>query len=279
MRSRSDGIDVVTGDRFAAALRTTTGPAGEEQASLPTVVTLATCDSGKMEDVIYSGASFAHELHQAGVPFVVASQFPLSFAGSVHLVDVLYKKLLLGEDQRTAIHTVRRKLYALHAADTHDWASLVVYAALPPDLDQQLERTRYEQTRRAINMAMSRIDKKMPIPGENVPLDEDRVESIKGELETVKLAAKRLPRTGAYATEVQGLLGAIYKRIAEAHFRIFQRLQGKDRKQTPPECYETLIESRKYYWQAVRENFQMSKESRQIKASRHWALVQHLRSQ
>lgn len=276
MRGRGGGIDIVTGERFAAALRTNRRVDGEERASLPTVVTLATCDSGKIDDIIYSGASFAHQLHQGGIPFVVASQFPLSFAGSIHLVDVLYRKLLLGEDPRTAIHTVRRKLYTLQAADTHDWASLVVYAALPADLDEQMEQVRYEQARKAINMAMDRIDKSMTMPAAKVTHDAARAKDIEKELERVEEAASRLPTTGAYGTEGHGLLGATYKRVAEIHFRMLRLLLPQDKQPSAPQCYQALCKSREHYWLAVRENFQMRKDVRQIKTSRHWAMVQYL---
>jgi len=303
MPGKRGGIDIVTGDRFATALKTACSVDGRDVASLPSVVTLATCQSGKIDDVVYSGASFAHAVHQAGVPFVVASQFPLSFEGSVHMVDVLYRELLMGEDPRVAIHTVRRKLYTLKAADTHDWASLVVYAALPPDLDLQLEKARYELARKRIDMALQEIDmiikreekrkekekgekkekEKKEGAEEEARPDKIEYEGIREKLERVKELASRLPEHGAYATEVKGLRGATYKRIAETHFRCMplqevneDQEQERDQKKPAPECYKALTESKDYYWQAVRENFHMSKEERQIKVSRHWALVQYL---
>jgi hypothetical protein len=282
MRGPGNSIDVVTGERFATALQTTEWDQEEERTSMPIIVTLATCDSGKMENVVYSGASFAHAVHQASVPFVVASQFPLSFTGSVHMVDELYGSLLAGEDPRTAIHNVRRKLYTLHAANTHDWASLVVYAALPSDIEEQLLEIRYRQARGSIDKALSQTDAILRHaierrPDNAIALELARDRRIHQELDEVKRAAEQLPTTGAYATEVQGLKGATYKRIAETYFQLIARpLRERGEKPSVPPCYQALLKSREYYWQAVVENFQMSKGTRQIKASRHWAFVQYL---
>ena len=64
--------------------------------SFPTVVTIAACDSGSVGSGVGAGASIAHALHEAGIPLVVASQFPQSFAGSVVMTEVLYEGLRRG---------------------------------------------------------------------------------------------------------------------------------------------------------------------------------------
>src|SRR5262249_6277145 len=76
------GTDVVSGERFVSAV-TTIGDGGIHR---PTAITVASCDSGNVGSVVRPGASFAHALHQGGVPLVIASQFPLSIEGSVPLV-------------------------------------------------------------------------------------------------------------------------------------------------------------------------------------------------
>ncbi|MCK7492772.1 MAG: hypothetical protein MZW92_15495 [Comamonadaceae bacterium] len=40
------------------------------------VVSLASCNSGNVGSVAGAGASIAHALHEAGIPMVVAGQFP-----------------------------------------------------------------------------------------------------------------------------------------------------------------------------------------------------------
>ncbi len=53
----------------------------------PLVVTLAVCDSGRTSsDVAKPGSSVGFHIHEARIPFVVCSQFPLSHDGSVFLL-------------------------------------------------------------------------------------------------------------------------------------------------------------------------------------------------
>jgi hypothetical protein len=127
--------EVIDGDGLASALAA--GTLGGPDA-LPTVVTLATCDVGSAGDVLEPAAGLAQELHVAGVPLVVTSQYPLTQRGSVALVDVLYRELFEGGDPRTALIALRRALYASRAGN-HDWVSLVAYARLPSDLSDQVE--------------------------------------------------------------------------------------------------------------------------------------------
>ncbi len=109
-----------------------------EKRNLPAVITLASCDSGSTDSVIESSASIGQELHGMGIPLVVASQFRLSAAGAVLMVEHLYGGLLAGEDPRFVLHRLRSRLSS-DLKDYHDWASLVCYAAFPPDLERQLE--------------------------------------------------------------------------------------------------------------------------------------------
>lgn len=128
------------GERLAKILR-----AGEERP--PTVVTLAACDSGNAGTVLVPGASLAQRLHQsAEIPLVVGSQYPLSFRGSVMLTETLYEQLAAGRDPRLAVMDVRERLY-IAAPENHDWASLVVYARMPEDFDEQMA-----------NLELGRID-------------------------------------------------------------------------------------------------------------------------
>ncbi len=137
--------DITSGERLASAL---TGPA---------VVTLASCNSGNGGTVAGVGASIAHALHQAGIPMVIASQFPLSFGGSVRMVEALYGGLLWGEDPRDILVDLRRQLHA-QFPDTHDWASLTAYSSLPADFDAQLATVQIQRAMRCINVALEQAD-------------------------------------------------------------------------------------------------------------------------
>ena len=146
---------IATGDQLAQALLPSRSRRG---ASDPTLVSLATCDSANQAEVINPGGSVAHQLHRMGVPWVIASQFPLTVVGSVMLVEDLYSELLQGTDPRIALHRVRQHL-ATRFGDRHDWATLVTYASFPSDFDVQVDafRTRSMDARR--NFAFALVDR------------------------------------------------------------------------------------------------------------------------
>lgn len=147
----TSGVDVVDGDRLEAALR------HPKDCTHPTVVTLATCEGASVTGAILGpGGSAAHQIHSKGVPLVIASQFPLSKGASVVATEMLYRGLLRGDDPRETVHAIRRELLVVYP-DTHDWASLVVYASLPPDLDAQLGTVRRNFERRAAETAIERF--------------------------------------------------------------------------------------------------------------------------
>lgn len=126
---------VVTGDQLAHALLPSRSG---KRPSDPVLVSLATCDSANQRGAIFSpGGSVAHQLHHMGVPWVIASQFPLTVVGSVVLVEDLFRELLRGTDPRIALHIVRQNL-ATRFGDRHDWATLVAYASFPNDFDNQI---------------------------------------------------------------------------------------------------------------------------------------------
>ena len=153
--------DVVSGERLASALRPVRlagrGDVTAGAAHCPAVVTLASCNSGAVGGVTGLGASIAHALHQAGIPLVIASQFPLSFGGSVRMVQTLYDGLLWGEDPRAVLVDLRRQLYT-EFPGTADWASLTAYASLPPDFEAALADSQVQRAMTAINSAMKAVE-------------------------------------------------------------------------------------------------------------------------
>jgi hypothetical protein len=161
-RSGTNTPDVVDGDRLEAALRHPHHP----ECSHPAVVSLATCEGANISGgILGPGASAAHAIHSKGVPLVVASQFPLSKGASVIATEMLYRGLLRGEDPRETTHAIRRELLVAYP-DTHDWASLVLYAALPPDLKQQLDKVRRVAQRLAAETAVERL--RATLTGRNI---------------------------------------------------------------------------------------------------------------
>lgn len=131
---RWSGSEVVGGEDLAAALRVRDS---QGRMSSPLWVTLCTCDSGQQGSVLLPGGSIAHALQDAGIPWVLASQLPLSMYASVLLTQELYPGLLAGRDPRLLVSSLRQTLHSDCPA-TYDWASLVLYAAVAPDFADQL---------------------------------------------------------------------------------------------------------------------------------------------
>jgi len=286
-------IEVVSGERLASALRPlrryeTLEASGEPHGVFPAVVTVAACDTGYVSSVIYNnGASLAHTLHQAGIPFVVASQFPLSKPGSVQVAELLYGGMLWGEDPRITLQRVRSKLHAL-SADTHDWASLVVYAALPEDLEFQLKDAQYVQAKGAIDTAMKYIDQTIDEikrigarASKGSSATEQDMEGAIDQLEItvrrVDEAAMRMPTTGEYETEGAGMLASTAKRKAEAYWNASLTLLTEERRAYfCGQCLSSLDKSLQYYERAYRESMREWMGVIRRRRSLHWVMGQYL---
>ncbi len=211
--------DIVSGERLASALRPVRQAASMDAlpgaAGCPAVVTLASCNSGAVGGVTSVGASIAHALHQAGIPVVIASQFPLSFGGSVRMVQALYDGLLWGDDPRSLLIGLRRQLHA-EFPDTSDWASLTAYAALPVDFEAQLAEAQIRRAMDAINLGMDAAESALAAAG---LAGELVVNGLPAALARVQQARRRLEALPARAPgqhlRVLKLLASTAKREAE----------------------------------------------------------------
>ncbi|WP_395752585.1 CHAT domain-containing protein [Prosthecobacter sp.] len=208
--SRDAGaLSIVDGKTLARALRTDRGdtftPAD------PLVVTLASCNGGTVSSVVNfagAGASVAHALHAEGIPVVIASQFPLSFRGSVKMVETLYAGMLRGDDPRSLVHDLRGQMQG-SLPDTHDWASLVTYAALPHEFERQLARFQVDQAHRQMSAALGYVDKfvKRGTGDGNAAPEEvklwlaEGVEMERAADKRVEVAKRRLIKLGCWAKE------------------------------------------------------------------------------
>lgn len=239
--------------------------------SLPAVVTLASCNGANGGSVIGAGASIAHGLHEAGIPLVIGSQFPLSFAGSVLMVEVLYRGLLWGEDPRVLLNNLRRQLkYRL--PDTHDWASLIAYAGLPSNISAQSRNVQYEQALRCIDTAFSYSDEYSG----NWNRQQQIMNVAEAERMQTQLAVmqKRLSRAETYLRQtiedlpgvgaafsihrkamVYGRLASMEKRKAEVEFYARWHPDHFDEWIVDkPQWEKLLAKSRDYYQQAFTSN-------------------------
>ncbi|HEY2815738.1 MAG TPA: CHAT domain-containing protein [Casimicrobiaceae bacterium] len=270
LRDNDGAADVVTGERFASALTSV----GRDTIHRPAVVTVASCDSGNIGTVTIPGASFAHALHQAGIPLVVASQFPLSKEGSIPLGGVVYQGLLWGEHPLMLIQRLRAELHARYTSTWHDWGSLVVYEALPHTLAAQLDALRYWQTKRATEAALQRIDRAVLSQTAATPQREKAGETSLAKLdEAVELAIARLPFGGQYAIECLGLRASARKRLAQAAFA-FAAQSHRDATQHWRDPYDLLEQAWIDYDEAVRHLLVNDATTVQRVTTLHWVLVQ-----
>lgn len=264
--------EIVEGQRLATALCSNPCQSG------PVMVTMASCDSGELGDPIHSGASFAHNLHQAGIPLVVASQFPLTFSGSVLMVEKLYGEMLWGKNPYCILHQLRSELYQNNSGKNHDWASLVVYENLPDNLEEQLNPVRYEQTRQAINRIMADVDEQ--IGKERITITHSEIDQRFTEINELY---QHFPNSHSYQIETLGLKGAIAKRRAEALFKVSTKSSSESQEKDQSENDDTLQPNHwlekalKYYQKASKlelssQNFSGS----DLGNSLHWLLTQQL---
>jgi hypothetical protein len=266
-------MDVVDGTRLATLLRPNWK--GKIQKLVrPAVVTLAACDAGNVGSVIGAGASIAHSLHEAGIPLVVASQFPLSFGGSVVMTQVLYEGLLSGTDPRLLLIDVRRQL-KVRVRGTHDWASVVAYASLPADFDPQLARVRFDRASRSIEAALNYADRLTLATSDllsSTPKgakrrqtsmattdSEKTLDTAKGKLRQAMDRMKAVRDSNLVdQSQIHGYLASAEKRKAEIFWRA-----PRDSSEYPYEPLAALEQSRVHY----RKSFEADR-------SQSWALVQ-----
>lgn len=214
-------------------------------AAPPTMLVMLTCHSGTQGDVVLPVGSMAHELHAAGIPWVLASQFPLSMAGSVTISTELFPSLFLGDDPRLLLDKVRQSLRL--RSDHHDWASLVAYAAIPPDFDRQIQLARRRAADLACSVLFNEIDTATESSNGSPPAGDTRQSSPDQRTKYESLVSEYTQRildtqprhdittTAADRAEVYGMLGAIERNraflldfrddnSAEAKHKLRQRL-------------------------------------------------------
>jgi beta-lactamase superfamily II metal-dependent hydrolase len=264
LRSTDDSIDVVSGERFANAITAV----DETGVHRPSIVTLASCDGGNVGSLVLPGADLAHALHQAGIPLVVAAQFPLSMEGSVPLASTLYEGLLRGEHPLVLLQQLRAELHARYTTTYHDWASLVVYEALPRALSEQLESLRYQQAKRAMDAALQRVDRAVAASGTSQSAVRDAEQGAKDAIE-------RLPHTGRFAVECLGLRGSARKRLAHAEHKrvLLSGAQGAAARQAT-HVYELLDQARLDYLEAQRRFVMNEAHPVRRVATLHWVAAQ-----
>ncbi len=252
--------EVVSGKRLAKALQAEDARGCGR--SEPLVVTLATCDSGNQTTVLVPGGSIAHDLHVEGIPWVFASQFPLTVAGSVHMADALYPRLFRGDDPRQILFELRRQLYQ-SARNDHDWASIVAYAAMPSGFDSEVAEFCSRQIKEAINVCLEYADALTTENGQGKHCEDEIMTTVREVQEWLRTWKGRQP-TGDSAedrlrrAEIISMHGSTYKRLA----LLLAKLKGEGSEEVGRYYRESLeyyrssmteagVVNAKYYWSAT----------------------------
>jgi CHAT domain len=256
--------DIVDGERLAIAL--TARDASGKMKFCPTLVTLATCDSGNIETVLTPGGSIAHELHAAGIPWVIASQFPLWMRASSIAAEVLYSCLLNGIDPRRVLYELRQRLRT-DSSGTHDWASIVAYATVPEDFEQQVATFRDKQVRAGLEVKFKRIDELVGADDVDIEktasIPEGCDEEIESQCKSIRVDLKAWREESEAQTspkvkaERLGLSAASEKRIGIAYSLLAGSKKGASKK-----AYEA---AREFYREAL-----------EVEPYNHWVITQYL---
>jgi len=260
---RDDGSgekEVVSGQRLAKALQAEDKRGASR--SHPLVVTLATCDSGNQMSVLVPGGSIAHDLHSEGIPWVFASQFPLTVPGSVRMAEGLYGRLLRGDDPRQVLFELRRQLY-LSAKGDHDWASIVAYATLGSGFAGEVTAFSSRQIKEAIKVSLEHADSVVSSgAASGAQPGKEQVARAATEVEKfLKLWMARAPKGKSAEerlarSEVVNMHGSTYKRLALLHAAVGDREDALRYYARSLEAYretmsETAAANQQYYWSAT----------------------------
>ena len=264
--------DIVSGERLVSALRVSRR--GEHgKLSRPAVVTLASCNSGNVGTVAGMGASIAHALHEGGIPLVIASQFPLTFGGSVRMVEMLYEGLLWGEDPRRVLVDLRRQLHT-QFPEAHDWASVTAYASFSPNFERQLTSVQILRATSSCNVALnvaSRVTQQFSKRlGLQSSTSKVKLKQLLDTTMTKVVVAKRrleklLHRYPDERARIQGLLASTEKREAEIHYAKYNIHPENERLNCRTQVLHALSRARDLYWDAFLTNRENC-----------WCIVQYL---
>ncbi len=196
----------------------------------PASFTLATCHGAEI-DPIEAGGTFAHMLHTAGVPVVVASQLALTQHGSHELIRTFLKMVVEGEDPRKALGACREAMRK-DKETYYDWIALTGYLDVSEDLEKSLPDRQFEA---ALNR-MRKATKGAEAHANNVLSSDAPRKGIAAESTQIRagfdsvrqsLLEKLDPKlTKGQTEELHGLLGSSQKREAEAMWKLSEMVDG-----------------------------------------------------
>lgn len=164
----------------------------------------------------------------------------------------LYPRLLRGDDPRRALHETRRRLF-MSAEHDHDWASLVAYATIDDDFDNQVMTFFERQMKRAIEVALNRADDTGDADEMNTALG---CAQKKLDIWRDRLPAGDDVQARARRAECYGMHGSTFKRIGILHQGKGNREMGMYALEQALGWYRTAInqwavDEDKYHWVAT----------------------------
>lgn len=230
----------------------------------PFTVTYCICDSGNFISPISGEKNIVHSTHKRGVPIVIGSQLPLSFAGAKVIVRDFYDSLLGGEDVRRAIHKTRCNLYS-SLKDTHDWMSMVAYVRLPEGYTDYLLENNIKRELAALKTIRSNADRLIENQSGTIDDYDTLINDLNSRIKVLSVQIENDDGNDSQLSlEMVGLMGSACKRLAEIYF-YKSKLSDASSLETQADQRKYLEESMKWYKKASLSNL-----------SHHWSLVQFI---
>jgi hypothetical protein len=159
--------------------------------------------------------SIAHALHAGGIPWVIASQFPLWMKASSLATRTLFSGIFNGDDPRHILYKLRQRLRT-DSAGTHDWASIVAYSTIPADFEQQVADFKTRQIKRKLEVKFDLADQYFQDTDLKLPDEFKAIGNLFNSIrEDHKTWLEELPDsvTSAEHSHILGMRAAAEKRI------------------------------------------------------------------
>ncbi|WP_421794675.1 CHAT domain-containing protein [Haliscomenobacter sp.] len=236
----------------------------ENLAQKPFIVSYMVCDSGNFQNSNHVEKNLVQVTHEVGVPFVIGSQIPLSFAGAKIITEELYNKLFAGKDIRNILHDIRCKLYDNREETFTDWFGLVSYIRLPEGYEDYLGDSILKRELIFLEKLGKEIDgllgQKTTVTYKDLALKRKSLLECKQRLEKNYKTNENNPKiVKGFLEENFGLVASAYKRLAELDNFENTYFNGKN------SINENLHNAKGWYQKAA--NFNLS---------HHWSTVQYL---
>lgn len=241
----------------------------------PETFALATCFSGRVEP-IHSGATFAHALHGAGIPVVLASQFALTKEGSDELIDTFLRGVIKGDDPRDALRNCRDALRNKADKTYYDRVALVGYVHVEAGLDERLKQRQFDVALSRLKAASKEAEKRIAPAVESLseakglaPEQRRVLEEIRQRFESVREKLAQVESQSeldkAQLEELRGLQGSSLKREAEAAWNLSRVLSPEHAQEWIEHSHEALQDAKTAYLRAAK-----------VSRDHHWTWVQWL---